>query len=142
MLAETEGTWDVEMKGEGGTEKGVSTFKVVCGGLWLASTFKGDFGGMAFEGQGIDGYDQDKKKFVSTWVDSMTSSPMHFEGTYDEKTKTMTQMADGKGMDGKPAKFKSTSHHISKDKFTFKMFLIGSDGKEAEMMTIEYTRRK
>ncbi len=45
-------------------------------------------------------------------------------------------------MDGKPAKFKSVVKVKDKDHYSFQMFIIGADGKEALMMTIEYTRRK
>ena len=41
------------------------------GGFWLLLDYKGDFGGMKFEGKGATGYDPNKKKYVSTWVDSM-----------------------------------------------------------------------
>ena len=44
----------------------------VTGGLWVASTFQGDFGGMTFEGRGQFGYDPAKKKYVGTWIDSMS----------------------------------------------------------------------
>lgn len=143
LLKEAEGTWDAVIKGSEGPEvKGTATGKMTCGGLWLASEFKMDIGGQEFQGRGLDGYDLDKKKFVSVWVDSMSTAPLLFEGDYDAASKTLTLTAQGKGPDGATTKFKSVSKSRDKDHHTFQMFVTGSDGKETLMMTIEYTRKK
>ena len=101
-----------------------------------------DIGGQEFQGRGLDGYDLDKKKFVSVWVDSMSTAPTFFEGDYDAATKTLTQTAQGKG----PGRHDRRSSRRSsktrdKDHHTFQMFIAGSDGKESLMMTIEYSPR-
>ena len=44
-------------------------------------------------------------------------------------------------MDGKMAKFKSVSTMTDKDTIDFKMFTV-ADGKENEMMSITYKRKK
>lgn len=142
LLKSVEGQWDAIVQFGDDKSKATSTYKMECGGLWLISDFQGEFGGMKFQGHGIDGYDPATKKFVSVWVDSWTTDPMRFEGTYDEKTKTITSTAMGKGEDGKPAKFKSVTRHTDKDHHTFKMYLVGPDGGDNLMMTIEYTRKK
>jgi hypothetical protein len=142
VLKKLEGNWDAVIKFGTEQSKGSSTSKMGLGGLWLLTEFKGDAGGAPFEGRGIDGYDLDKKKYVSVWADSMTSSLMTFEGTYDPKTKTMTSTGQGKGPDGKPAKFKTTTAMPDDDHQVFKMFLVGPDDKDIPMMTIEYARKK
>ena len=75
--------------------KGTETNTVMPGGLWVLSKFEGDFGGMPFEGRGQFGYDVLKKKYVGTWIDSMTPSVCVLDGSYDAKTKTMTYVGDG-----------------------------------------------
>ena len=50
------------------------------GGLWVLSKFEGDFGGMKFEGRGQFGYDPIKKKYVGTWIDSMSPTLSVLEG--------------------------------------------------------------
>jgi hypothetical protein len=142
FLKEHAGTWDCNVKAGPEDAKGQMVCKMVAGGLWMTSEFTGEFGGQKFEGRGLDGFDQDKKKYVSVWVDSMTSSLMTFEGTYDEKAKRMTMIGEGKGPDGQPAKYKTTTDFPDADKQIFKMFLAGADGNDTLMMTIEYTRRK
>ena len=143
ILKETEGRWAAMCKMSDGTEsKGTSVSKMECGGLWLATNFEGDFGGVKFQGKGLDSYDANKKKYVAVLVDSMTTSPMMLEGTYDEKTKTMTMTGEGKMPDGTLAKHRMVTRHKDKDHHTFEMFMTLPDGKETLMMTIEYTREK
>ncbi|MCR4412159.1 MAG: DUF1579 domain-containing protein [Thermoguttaceae bacterium] len=142
VLHESVGTWDALVKGPDGQEKGVMTIASECGGLWIVSKFQMSMGGQTFEGRGLDGYDTAKKKYVSVWVDSMSTAPMLFEGDYDRASKSLILVGEGKGMDGKPAKFKSVTKIQDRDHHTFTIYLIGADGKEQPMMTIEYTRRK
>jgi len=78
-LKKLEGTWNAKIK-MGDTESpATATYKMVCGGMWLMSDFQGQFGDQKFSGQGLDGYDPEKKKYVSVWVDSMSSRPMLLE---------------------------------------------------------------
>ena len=133
------GTWGATMKMGGMDSKCTATYKMDLGGLWLASTFDGDFMGMKFQGKGMDGYDPAKKKYVATWCDSMSTSMMIMEGTYDKDKKTLTMEGDGMGPDGKPAKHKSVTEWKDDDFFVFHMYM--GDVKEP-MFTIEYKRKK
>jgi hypothetical protein len=74
MLKKMEGTWEATMNVMGMDAKGTMVYKMELGGLWLTSNFEGEFGGMKFTGKGIDGYDPMKKKYVGTWVDSMSTA--------------------------------------------------------------------
>ncbi|MFN0053904.1 MAG: DUF1579 domain-containing protein [Planctomycetales bacterium] len=141
-LKEMVGTWDAVIEMEGQKSKGSATYKLVGGGMWLVSDFQGDFGGLPFEGHGVDGFDLRKKKYVSVWVDSMESSPLRLEGTYDAKTKMLTMSGESFAPDGSPMKLKTTTQTKDKDHSTFKMFMVLPDGKDQLMMTIEYTRKK
>jgi len=147
VLKAMEGTWDTVMTMAGAPKdapasKGTSVSKMEVGGVWLTSKFEGDFAGAKFEGRGIDGYDQTKKKYTAMWVDSMTTTPLILEGTYDAKAKALTMIGDFSGPDGKPAKFKIKSVIKDKDHHTSTMSMIGEDKMEQEMFSIEYTRKK
>ncbi len=143
-LKKLEGTWDAVMKMAEvpAPMKGVATYKMECDGMWLVSDFKMDDPAMKFQGKGLDGYDQNKKKYVGVWVDSMSTAPMTMEGTYDAATKTTTMAGEGPGMDGKLQKYKMTTRHTDDDHMAFEMFMVGADGKETSAFTIAYTRRK
>jgi hypothetical protein len=142
-LKALEGTWDaVTTMSDGKKSKGEMSYRMECGGLWLASDFKGELAGEKFHGKGFDGYDPAKKKYVAVWVDTMLTTPLFMEGTYDPATKAMTHIGEGPGPDGKTSKMKCVTKTPDNDHQTFEMYMPGPDGKEMKMMTIEYTRRK
>ncbi len=142
VLKSMEGTWDATVKTGGQESHGTMVFKMGLGGLWLTSSFNGDFGGQKFEGRGMDSYDANKKKYVSVWTDSMSTSPMVTEGTYDPATKKLTMEGTMPGMDGKPNKVKMVSEYKDKDTIIDTMETVGADGKQEMAMTIVYKRAK
>jgi Protein of unknown function (DUF1579) len=109
------------------------------GGLWLTGTFEGEFAGMKFSGRGLDSYDAMKKKYIGIWVDSMSTSPMVSEGTYDKEKKTLTMTGEGPGPDGKPTKHTMVTEY--KDDDTMVMNMSMGDAKEP-MFTITFKRKK
>jgi len=133
------GTWDATMNMGGMESKGVSTYKMDLGGLWLASTFEGTMNGDKFYGRGFDSYDADKKKYVGVWMDSMSASPMILEGTYDKAKKTMTMAGEGPGVDGPKTKYRMTTVMPDDNTMNFTMWM--GDAQEPSF-TIKYTKRK
>jgi hypothetical protein len=151
ILAADVGTWDAAIKSfmdgpgsEPQISKGVETNEIMTGGLWVLSKFEGNFGPMKFEGRGQFGYDPAKKKYVGTWIDSMSPSISVLEGTYDAKTKTMSYIGDGYDPRSK-SKYTQRMVTAMKDDgtrvFTLSMKFEGGD-PEVKMMEITYTKRK
>lgn len=143
-LAKDAGTWEATVTHYGGDKpqvtKGTETRKMV-GSFWLVSDFTGEMNGMPYTGHGTSGYDQNKKKYVGTWVDSMNPALCVMEGTYDEATKTTT-MKSMINMMGKDVPATMTCEHKDADTEIFKMNMPGPDGKDTTMMMIEYKRKK
>ncbi len=139
VLKKMEGTWDATMRFGGTESKGVMMYKMDLGGLWLVSSFEGDFAGAKFSGKGLDTYDAGKKKYVGVWADSMTTTPLIMEGSYDPAKKTMTMVGEGPGEDGKMTKWKSVSEMPDDDTVHFRMYM--GDAKEPAFK-IDYKRRK
>jgi hypothetical protein len=94
--------------------------------------------GQPFEGRGATGYDPAKKKFVGTWVDTMTPGYYTVEATYDPATKTMTGTMEGPDPSGQVTKTKQTTEWKDADTRVFTMF--APDGA-TPMMRITYKRR-
>lgn len=138
LLKRMEGTWDVIM--EGG--KGTMSYKMGLGGLWLLGDFNGEFGGMKFEGRGMDTFDPTTKKYRNIWADSMSAAPMLMEGTFDKDNKVLTMTGEGPGQDGKPAKFKSVTDIKDADTVEFTLSSVDKDGKDQPMIKITYKRKK
>jgi hypothetical protein len=132
------GTWDAETAGG----KGTMTYKMGLGGLWLIGDFEGEFGGMKFQGKGLDTYDPGTKKYRSVWVDSFSTSPRTLEGNLDKDDKVMTLTGEGRGPDGKVAKFKTITELKDADTVNFTLFMADRDGKEQPMVHITYKRKK
>ena len=137
------GNWDAVMEMGGQKSKASVVYKSICSGMWIANEFESEVGGAPYQGHGMDGYDQLKKKFIGYWFDSMTSAPLAFEGNFDADHKVLTMTGTSPGQDGKPQKFRSTTEMKGPNQMSFKMFMTSvTDGKEELGFTIEYTRRK
>ena len=67
---------------------------------------------------------------------------MLLEGAYDKEKKTLTMTGEAPGPDGKLAKNKMVTQVMDDDRHTFTMFIVGADGQETKMMSIEYTRKE
>ncbi len=150
ILAGEEGTWDATIKSftsgpdvEPMVSKGTEVNTVMPGGLWVLSKFDGDFGGMKFQGRGQFGYDPVKKKYVGTWIDSLSPNLSVLEGSYDPKTKTMTYVGDGTGPDGIKYSQKMVTTTKDDGSRVFTLFMkVGEAKDEARFMEITYTKRK
>src|SRR5207244_6792544 len=98
-------------------------------------------GVMKLEARSGTSYDQAKKKYVSVWIDSMITSPLISEGSYDSVKKTMTMVGDMQTPDGKTMKMTMTTRRLDADNMVFTITSPGPDGKDMEMMKISYKRQ-
>lgn len=130
----------VDPSGQITTSKGASTLTAGPGGFWLIDDFQGEIMGGPFTGHGATGYDQQKGKYVGTWIDSWSSGVLVLEGTYDAANKALTMSGMAPGMDGTPVLHTMVSTFKDANTRTFEMFLPGPDGKSMKVMTITYTR--
>jgi Protein of unknown function (DUF1579) len=96
---------------------------------------------MDFHGMEIDGFDNVKKKFVSSWVDNMGTGIMLSEGTYDPDTKTITYTSEEEPMPGMKMKVRELVKLTDKDHHTFE-FYEDRGGTEVKTMEITSTREK
>jgi hypothetical protein len=148
-LAGRVGTWNVTTKMKMGPDadwkesKGTETCTMVCGGFWQLCTHKGTMMDMPFEGRMQLGYDQIRKKFVGTWIDSFGSYLTVMEGSLTDDKKVLTLHSDMLDpQTGKTTKVRMVTTVVSEDRATFKMFMPGADGKEFEGMSQVLTRSK
>jgi len=147
-LAQLAGEWESTMKCEaepGKVMEGKSSEKArMLGGFWIVSEGQGEMMGGKFSSILTLGYDPEKKKFIGTWVDSMTSTMWQYTGTLDEATNTLTLESEGPSPmePGKTCKFKEVIVIKDKDHKTFTSNIQGEDGKWKEMMTASSTRKK
>lgn len=83
-VGEWEGNLTMYMPGMEPTTAPCSETVTAVGEFWTTSRFTMEFMDMPFTGVGCNGYDTKKKKFVGTWIDSMTTSLSVMEGDFDK----------------------------------------------------------
>ena len=146
VLAADVGTWDAQVEtwmapGQPpATSKAVETNRLV-GGRFLVSDFKGDFGGMSFEGHGVSWWDPASKTYKGVWVDSMSTGPMMGSSTWNPATKTATGEMTGPDMTGAVQTSRSETVYKADGTRVTSMYTKGPDGKDVQTMRITYTKR-
>lgn len=156
LLAELEGTWDYTVKywwdpsGPANESKGVAVRKPMMGGRYFSLEVDGKMQmpgpdgkmkDMDFKGMSLEGYDNAKKKFFTTWMDNMSTGMMMTYGTYDPATKTWTYTGTMEMMPGMETKVRETLKVTDKDHHIFEFFE-DRGGKEVRTMEITYVRKK
>ena len=158
LLASLDGTWNcnVKMWMDGDTSKkpdvskSTAVRKSIMDGRYVIMdvTGKMEMPGpdgkkkeMTFKGQGTEGYDNVKKKFVGTWIDSMGTGIMTSEGDYDPATKTFTYTGVIEVMPGMKQKIREVVKITDKDHMDFEWYE-DRGGKEMKTMEINYTKSK
>ena len=113
------------------------------GGFWVITENKGQVGEMTMTGIMTLGFDPEKKKYVGTWVDSVSNYLWRYEGEVDASGKVLTLNTEGPTMDqpGKTARYKEVIE--LKDDGT-KVFTsnIEKDGKFVPFMKMTARRKK
>lgn len=150
MMASWDGKWDCEvtMWHAAGAppelSKGTASNKMVMGGRYQVGSFTGNMMGQPFEGISTLAYDNNKKVFISTWIDNMGTGMMKLEGPWDEASKSITlsgTCVDPSSGTGKEMAVRETMRIIDDKTQIMEMFGPGNDGKEFKMMEIKYTRK-
>jgi hypothetical protein len=142
------GTWDTSVKwwmkpdAPASESKGTSENKMIFGGRYLEQRFEGTMMEQPFTGIGYTGYDNYKKKYVGSWIDSMGTAMMNSLGTADASGKLtfISEMDDF--MTGKKCEIKQVVSVVDNDHHVFEMWGPDPTGKVYKMMEIHYTRKK
>jgi len=122
---------------------GKSVLETVMDGRFLQEVTQANMMGMPWEGRGVYGYDNTKKKHIATWYDSFGTMMMHFEGNCSGNCKTITSKSnyfDPMSKSNKTMKTVSVMH--SPDKATLTMFDVAKDGTETQTGEVVYTRER
>jgi len=149
MMAKSAGTWDVQLTmwmtpdSPPQSTTGTAVNKMIYDGKYQQSTFKGDFMGMPFEGTSTMGYDNAKKKFVSTWIDNMGTGMMMTEGTYDQASNTINFTGSQTDpITGKECTMREEFKQPDENTQTMVMYAKYKGGKEFKTMEMTWKRKK
>jgi hypothetical protein len=151
VLERLVGTYTAKVKGyfEAGKppEESTGTMKrkMLMDGRYLQEDFEGKMGDITFTGMGIVGFDKFRKRYVMTWIDSMSTGFMTSDGAYDAAKKTFTYLSeDVDPATGKKMKGRDLLRFDSDDQQTFEMYRQPTEegAKEFKVLEIIYTRKK
>lgn len=114
---------------------------MILDGRYLVGEFQGTMMGMSYEGASLVGYDNQRQKWLSIWVDNMSTGAMIMEGEEDESGKvTYTGEFPCPVYGNAITPFRQVFEMKDADHQRFEMYQTAPDGKEHKMMEIEYTR--
>ncbi|PKN63457.1 MAG: hypothetical protein CVU57_19455 [Deltaproteobacteria bacterium HGW-Deltaproteobacteria-15] len=116
--------------------------KMILGGRYLQQEHTGDMMGEAFTGVNIIGYDNHTRKYVSTWIDSMSTGIYYFEGTASADGKTITQECRYDDPVKGPTTWRSITKIVDDNTLVYEMYGIDKKGKEEKMGETTLTRKK
>ncbi|MFZ7124821.1 MAG: DUF1579 domain-containing protein [Desulfobacterales bacterium] len=147
MLGKLAGSWNTRtlgwmdpdqppMEGTGTCEQ-----KMLLGGRYLQQEYASEMMGTPFAGINLIGYDNYTRKYVSTWIDSMSTGIYYFEGTASDDGRTITQECRYDDPVRGPMTWRSVTRIVNDDTLEFEMFLTPETGKEEKMMEMTVTRK-
>mgnify|MGYP001559485498 CR=1 FL=1 len=150
VLAGMAGEWTYTSKawmsadGKAEESSGSSSMKMILGGRWLQHEIKGTTMGQAFEGIGLTGYNNVKKKYETIWLDTMSTGAMVGEGDYSPKTKILADKGEYSCpiTSSKKNSYRGEWKITSKNKMTYSMYgTMPNETKEIKQMEINFTRK-
>jgi Protein of unknown function (DUF1579) len=148
MLASLAGSWNTRTRGWAEPNNppmestGTCEQKMLLGGRFLHQEYTGEMMGSPFTGIGVTGYDNHSKRFVSTWMDSMGTGILFFEGIASADGKTITQESHHHDAVRGPMTWRSVTKIVDDNTYLFELYSTDKRGKEETMMEITYTRKK
>lgn len=150
LLETLVGKWDIVTRmwwqGPGkppNESKGISERKWVLEGRFLLEESSGQMMGMPYKSMSFLGFDNYKKKYVVSYLDSIGTAMYTGEGKFDPSNKVMTMF--GKmddyiiGESDKPVKY--VTRLVSKDKQVFEIYDEVGSPNEYKAVEIIYTRK-
>jgi hypothetical protein len=146
LFKKYEGSWDCtgEFWMAPGTEPMTSTmssnYSTMYDGRYLFLEVSGNVMGEDFMGGGVSGFDRMKGKYVSCWIDNMSTAIMTSEGAKDgDKLVYKGMMPDV--MSGKYVESKSVEYFKDDNTLIMEMYGPGPDGKMFMNMRLTCTRK-
>jgi Protein of unknown function (DUF1579) len=148
QLASLAGSWTTNTKewmepGKPPMEAtGTAEMKMVLDGRFLQQEYNSTMMGRPYSGMGTTAYDNMRKKYVTTWIDTMGTGIFTMEGTGSPDGKTITMKGQHAKPDGGQMTHRAVWKIVDDNTQIFEMYGTHDHGKEMKMMEITYTRKQ
>lgn len=145
------GSWEtatsIWMQGPGvppTVTKGSAEVKWALGGRYIQQETKGEMMGQPMNGIGFTGYDNINKKFISFWIDDISTAMFNSEGGFDQAGKVLTTYGKmDEPMTGEHDKnVKYVWRIVSADKLIFEVHDLVIGEPNTKVVEVAYTRKK
>ena len=148
LLASLAGTWTTRTKAWMEPDKpptestGTCEQKMLLDGRYLQQEYTGEMMGSPFTGINLIGYDNHTRKYVSTWIDSMSTGIYYFEGTASADGKTITQESSYDDPVRGPMVWRSVTRIVDDNTLEYEMYITPKGGKEEKAMEMTVARKR
>jgi hypothetical protein len=148
LLAHLAGSWNTVHKywmDPGGTpseSSGSCEQKMILDGRFLQQEFQGEMMGSPFTGFGFLGFDNNTKKFVSTWLDNMGTGIYYFEGAAGADSGSIVQTCTYDDAVQGISQWRSVTRLVDDNTYTVEMYGTEKSGKERKIMEGTYIRKR
>ena len=119
---------------------GEARIETIMGGRFVRTVYTGDFMGQAFEGVGIDGFDNVMQKHIGLWMDNHGTMIMNFVGSCAEGGNVRTMTTEFTDPTGNRKTMKGVTTIVSDNEFKYEAYNL-TDAGEFRSMEIIHTRR-
>jgi hypothetical protein len=141
-LAGLAGQWKIKVAMGGQTGEGKTEFHSVMEGRYLIEETRCSVGDFEMAWMGFHGYDNEKKKHVSSWIDNLETGIEPMEGTCDESGTTIVYATDNVDHElGGTKRVEWILRILENDRFAVEMRTTRAKGEPTVDLTIEGTRR-
>jgi hypothetical protein len=129
ILANLAGSWATKTRAWMESDKppmegtGICEQKMLLEGRYLQQEYTSEMTGSPFTGINLIGYDNHTKKYVLTWIDSMSTGIYYFEGTANVDGKTITQESSYDDPVRGPTVWRSVTKIVDNNTLEYEMYL-------------------
>jgi len=146
LLKKMEGSWNAATKfwsapGVLAQEsQGKAEFTTVLGGRFVEEKFDSTFGDKPFQGIGYTGYNNVRKKFVSSWMDSSSTGILMTEGSVDKTGQSIESKGWYQLPGGTSKQFRTVFKILSDQEMVYGHYEHGKNGREYQSFEVKYTK--
>lgn len=122
------------------TQEATAEKSWILGGRFLRIEFRSTIGEEPFEGLALVGYDRTAERYVSTWMDSLTTGVLHLQGA---RAKDGTLVTEGERIEpttGKSYRVRRVTAFDGEDAHVVSFFDELDDGTMFKSLEIRWTR--
>ncbi len=120
---------------------GTAEMTMLLGGRFLQQHYDGKMMGQPYAGIGTTAYDNVRQRYVSTWIDTMSTGIFVMEGTAGADGRTITLHGKHEMPGGGQMQHRAVWKLVDNNTQTFDMYGTHGHDKEMKMMEIVYTRQ-